>query len=437
MPKITSLQLENVKRVRAMYLEPTQDGLTIIGGRNKQGKTSVLDAIAWALGGAKNAPSRPQSDGAMTPPHVRLTLDNGLVVERKGRNSNLTVVDPSGKKAGQTLLDSFVSQFALNLPAFLNAGRKEKAEVLLDILGIGPELKRLEDEAAKIYNERHGIGQVALSKRKHADELPEFPDAPEVPYSISDLVREQQDILARNGEKQRLRLQLQTLEADEARQRERIVDLQKQVEAAVQGLNELVQQLETARKSEANLTEESTAEIEESIANVEGINAQVAANAAKAAALDEATDLERQYATLTARLEAVRQERLSLLEGAQLPLTGLAVENGELYFKGQPWDGMSSAEQLMVAVAIVRRLKPECGFVLVDKLEQMDLDSLKEFGAWLEEQGLQCIATRVSTGSECQLIIEDGLPAGKTYADVVTGVDAVAEDINLNVLEDF
>lgn len=61
-----------------------------------------------------------------------------------------------------------------------------------------------------------------------------------------------------------------------------------------------------------------------------------------------------------------------------------------------------------MSTAIVRKLNPKCGFVLLDKLEQMDLDTLREFGQWLEQEGLQAIATRVSTGDECSIIIEDG-----------------------------
>ena len=45
---------------------------------------------------------------------------------------------------------------------------------------------------------------------------------------------------------------------------------------------------------------------------------------------------------------------------------------------------------------------------MLDKLEQMDLATLHEFGQWLEQEGLQAIATRVSTGDECSIIIEDG-----------------------------
>ena len=66
MVKIASVEAENVKRVKAVYLEPKADGLTVIGGRNGQGKTSVLDAIAWALGGDKMRPSN-----ARTPPATR------------------------------------------------------------------------------------------------------------------------------------------------------------------------------------------------------------------------------------------------------------------------------------------------------------------------------------------------------------------------------
>lgn len=76
---------------------------------------------------------------------------------------------------------------------------------------------------------------------------------------------------------------------------------------------------------------------------------------------------------------------------------------------------MSGSERLKVSTAIVRKLNPDCGFVLLDKLEQMDMETLKEFGLWLESEGLQAIATRVSTGDECSIIIEDGYVAGQEY----------------------
>ena len=69
---------------------------------------------------------------------------------------------------------------------------------------------------------------------------------------------------------------------------------------------------------------------------------------------------------------------------------------------------MSGAEQLIVGTAIARALNPNCSFVLLDKLEQLDEITLDAFSVWLKQHDLQAIATRVSTGSECTLIIEDG-----------------------------
>ena len=81
---------------------------------------------------------------------------------------------------------------------------------------------------------------------------------------------------------------------------------------------------------------------------------------------------------------------------------------------------MSGAEQLKVSTAIGRKLDPECGFILVDKLEQFDLETLNEFGQWAETEQLQIIATRVSTGDECSIIITDGYSEEVPQAAVET-----------------
>ena len=98
--KINQLVAENVKRIKAVKIEPTQNGLTIIGGKNNQGKTSVLDSIAYALGGEKYCPTQPNREGSTIPLHLHLVMSNGLVVERKGKNSDLKVIDPDGRKGG-------------------------------------------------------------------------------------------------------------------------------------------------------------------------------------------------------------------------------------------------------------------------------------------------------------------------------------------------
>lgn len=392
--KISEFQLENVKRIKAVQCEPTQNGITVIGGKNNQGKTSVLDSIAWALGGDRFRPSQAQREGSVIPPYIKIKLSNGIIVERQGKNSSLKVIDPSGNKGGQQLLNEFIESFALNLPKFMEANAKEKADILLRIIGVSDKLFELEKEENEIYNSRHAIGQIAAQKQKYADEMAHYDGVPDDLLSASDLIQEQQAILLRNAENKK--------------KRERLSELREQKQRLQQALEECEKELKIAELSAAELEDRSTAELEENIQKIDEINVKIRSNLDKERAEEEAHRYQEQYNELSVKLENIRSEKKKLLESADLPLPGLSVEDGEITLNGMKWDNMSGSDQLKAATAIIRRLNPKCGFVLMDKLEQMDLDTLCDFGHWLEREGLQVIATRVSTGDECSIVIEDG-----------------------------
>lgn len=305
-------------------------------------------------------------------------------------------------------MDSFVEELAINLPKFINSSDKEKANTLLEIIGVGQQLYELECQEKEKYNMRRSIGQIADQKEKFAKEQPFYPEAPKTLVSITDLITQQQDILAKNGENQRkrdmtdqLHRQATQLMAEIERQEATLANLKEQYQS-------VLRDYDVAQKTSEQLQDESTEELEESIANIEAINIKVRANLDREKAEQDAAEYRTQYSSLTTEIESLRKQRMDLLQNADLPLEGLSVEDGELLYNGQRWDNMSGSQQLMVSTAIVRKLKPECGFVLIDKLEQMDMQTLNEFGAWLEQEGLQAIATRVSTGDECSIIIEDG-----------------------------
>ena len=408
--KISEFQLENVKRIKAVQCEPTQNGITVIGGKNNQGKTSVLDSIAWALGGDRFRPSQAQREGSVIPPYIKIKLSNGIIVERQGKNSSLKVIDPSGNKGGQQLLNEFIESFALNLPKFMEANAKEKADILLRIIGVGDKLFELEKEENEIYNSRHAIGQIAAQKQKYADEMAHYDGVPDDLLSASDLIQEQQAILLRNAENKK--------------KRERLSELREQKQRLQQALEECEKELKIAELSAAELEDRSTAELEENIQKIDEINVKIRSNLDKERAKEEAHRYQEQYNELSVKLENIRSEKKNLLESADLPLPGLSVEGGEITLNGMKWDNMSGSDQLKAATAIIRRLNPKCGFVLMDKLEQMDLDTLCDFGHWLEREGLQVIATRVSTGDECSIVIEDGysVPAEPAAPKFTKGV---------------
>lgn len=405
---INKLEIENVKRIKAVKVEPSPTGLTVIGGNNNQGKTSVLDSIAWALGGNRFKPSKAAREGSVVPPSLKITMSNGLIVERKGKNSSLKVIDPNGNKGGQQLLDSFVEELAINLPKFMDSTAKEKADILLQIIGVGPQLTELEIKEKQLYDQRHAIGVIADQKEKFAKEQTYYPDAPKELVSIADLIAEQQEVLAKNGENARKRQNAQQIKAAYEGKLAEVNRLSEQLKAAQAELETLENDLQIATDLTIDLIDESTEEIESNIANIEQINLKVRANLDKEKAEEEARVQRDEYNRLSSEIEAVRKDKRDLLTNADLPLEGLSVNDGKLLYLGQEWDNMSGSQQLMVATAIVRKLKPDCGFVLIDKLEQMDQITLDQFGKWLEDEGLQAIATRVSTGDECSILITDG-----------------------------
>lgn len=413
--RINALELENVKRIKAVTITPTENGLTVIGGNNNQGKTSILDSIAWALGGEDFRPSNPAREGSTIPPNLKVTLSNGIIVERKGKNSSLKVTDPSGKKAGQTLLNDFIDRLAINLPKFMNSTNKEKANILLKIIGVGERLAKFQLQENELYQERLTVGRIADQKKKYAKEQVFYDDAPDNLISPQELIDQQQAILAKNGENQRKREKVAQYEYQVSTLTDEVARLEALLNAKKNELTKATYDLTIAKTDAIDLIDQSTEELEKNLADIEETNRKVRANLDKQKAEEDAKQYTEQYDDLTIKIDNVRKQKMDLLNSADLPLPGLSVEDGELTYKSKKWDGMSGSDQLKVSTAIVRKLNPKCGFVLLDKLEQMDLDTLNEFNQWLKSEGLQAIATRVSTGGECSIIIEDGM-VKDTYA---------------------
>ena len=249
---------------------------------------------------------------------------------------------------------------------------------------------------------------IADQKEKFAKEQPYYPDAPKELVSIAELIQQQQAILAKNGENARKRQNLVSIQNKHASATAEVERLEQLLADAKEKESQLAQDLAIASTDAMDLLDESTEEIEKNIAEIDEINRKVRANLDKNKAEEDAKVYREQYKELDNVIDDIRKQKTNLLTNADLPLPGLSVDDGELLYLGQRWDNMSGSQQLQVATAIVRKLKPECGFVLIDKLEQMDQQTLQEFGAWLEQEGLQAIATRVSTGDECSILIEDG-----------------------------
>lgn len=475
--------MQNVKGVNSFDFEFPQDGCVVIGGRNNQGKTSILNGIAYAAGGEKMRPTNYKKMNSDGEPYMRCEFDNGIVAERVGESADLRVIDETGAKKGQRLLDSFCETFALNLPKFLNGTEKDRNAALLQTIGIGDELEKLDEEEAIEYEERTVIGRIADQKEKAVKELPYYPDMPEEEIKPSELMarlneihvknakaeaarreieenKRQLESLVSNGEQ--IAKQLEGIDADAHKKiknvsdnvetqkkliEEQIIALRAQMEqmerdattlisdihkSAEEQKNVLAANIATNDKAIAQMVEkieaaesvsyevESTAEVEKALREVEETNEKVRANKVRAEKQKDADESKKKYDEKTARIEEIRRKRDTLLEGADLPYPGLSYQNKHIYLNGIAWDCISESKKYIVACAIVMRINPNCKFVLMDKLEQLDSDTLAEFDKWVRDHGLQVIATRVtSNADECTIIIKDGYIEGMEHSIIV------------------
>ena len=405
--KIVRFELENVKKVRLARIAPAESGLTVIGGKNASGKTSILDGIVYALGGEKYRPSALQNEDGVTPARISIELDGGLLVERKGKNAALKVTDKTGKKFGQKLLDSFCEQLALNLPKFLVMRDEEKASVLLKTLGIEDKLAEIDKRETAAYNKRHDYGVIADQKMKFAREAREYPEAGTELVDVNDLAKQAAEIAERNAKRAAERQKVKTAQF-------RAADLQAKINSMLEEIKSMKQEVDEANQAGAVVipADEDATEILQRIKEAEMTNSKVRQNLDKELAVQEAERCKAEYEELTAAVEAIRAERDNLLFGTPMPLPELTIGKNDagkpiLLYNGKAWDCTSTSEQYKIATAIVQKLKPECKFVLLDRMEAFDSTELEKFDEWLKAQGLQAICTRVGS-NDASIIIEDG-----------------------------
>jgi len=413
--KIVSLEAEAFKRLKIVELRPDENGLTVIGGNNRQGKSSILDAIMSVLGGEKYTPSAPVNKNAEKA-KVELELSNGLkVIRTYTENGTYLKIEDHGraKAGGQGLLNKLIAHFALNIAGFLNASDKEKANTLLDIIGV--DLKPLDARYDILYQRRLTVGQMRDKAKGHAESLPFHEAVPAELITPTEIMRQMETKLATNAKNRELRANVEQVHAgvEMAKRRVELAQAnlhkaQAEAEVAVHALQKAAMDYEAAVSKAEFLEDEDISALQAEIKRCDEVNALVRENLEREKAFAEVEGYAEEYRSLDQQIETIRKEKTEMLAKANLPLPGLSVEQGTLTYNGIAWDCMSHSEQLITSTAIVRAINPAMGFVLLDKIESMDIPTLKKFGEWLEGEGLQAICTRVSTGDECSIIIEDG-----------------------------
>ncbi len=430
MSTIVKLEAENVKRLQAVSISPDGKPVVIVGGKNAQGKSSLLDSIEYALGGKPNAeePIRKGQDKA------RIVLETEeLVVTRrftkKGSYINVEKKECGTLKSPQAILDDLVGPLSFDPLEFARMGnskegQRQQARTLRELVGV--DTTQLDIDYGERYDERTVVNRQVKDMAAQIDAIPED-DVKAV--SVTDLLAELEKRQAFNDELDD-KLQDADREAELAGQaitdHERTLEEIKGIEAHIEQLKkdidvkwEFVKDREKAaeehiskenemRKQAASTESKDTQEIREQIQLAEVTNERAAQQQRRNELVDKHAGLQKKADTLTGDMEKIDKQKQELLASAKFPVEGLSFNEHGVTYNDVPFSQCSSAEQMRVSLAMGISLNPKLKVMLIRDGSLLDEDNLKMISDMSEEAGAQVWIERVSDGDEVSVIIEDG-----------------------------
>jgi len=406
--KIVKLKAWNIQKIKDIEIEP--DGsMVVIAGRNRQGKSSLLNCVKFLFEGKNAIGDKALREGA-DKGGIVATLDNGLIVKRAftGKDSYLTIEAQDGAKykSAQSMLDAM-------RPAFLDPtalARQSPAKQLETLRGlVGLDVSDLDAKRKVAYEERTAVGGAM---RQHNAEI-----ADKVPYEIPAGVAPVGELTM---ELDRRRSVNEEANATMRRQKDRVT-LVGNLTGELTAARKKVKELEASLKAELKTTTEMALKVleikREDEQEIRDLLTASEENASKAAhnkaliegkAKAEASLIE--YDGLTQTIDVIDAERGQRMKDVQWPIDGLAIADNGITYNGLPFpDNASTSEETVVWTAISMGLNPKLKVLLIHHGNDLDAESRKRMFDMTSAAGYQVwLEVCDENDSDAQVVIEDG-----------------------------
>lgn len=455
---IIKLVVNNIGGVEAFELD-AQGRHVVIGGPNAAGKSTILRAIAGALGGAKERGAMPLRAGA-TDGEVVVDLGDLVVRWRTNDRGNdyLTVENADGAryKSPTKMLEKLFGARTFDPLAFVDLPPREQARAIADLVGV--DLDALDAKRAEIYEARTDANRSVKSYETMAagyvvpDGTPEEPvDVGAIVAKLRDAERENAKLVELEAKAERLRIEEQraadALEAEKGEADNRIeagansdriaiVSLERQitglqaelaeaqkcrhtasakavaqraVEAATERCNAAMLARGRAEVDLEGMSTVDTTDLERSLAEADETNKAVEIRRQRTKAEELAAEIRAEAEALTARIAEIDEEKRAAIAAAKLPIEGLSIDDGVVTWQGRPLSVLSSSEQLRVSVALGIAAHPDIAVMLPDRWGDLDDERRALVREMADEAGVQIITTVVGEKDEdITVVIREG-----------------------------
>lgn len=405
--KILELTAENIKKIKVVNFKPDAN-MQVIEGKNAQGKTSVMDSIAWALGGSKLIPERPIREGE-TEAKIELDLGEYLVTRwwKANKKSYLKVENKDGAKISspQEMLNKLIGNLSFDPMEFCRKRPGERVAILKDIAGVN--LDDLEAEYKKVFDDRTQANRDVKRSQDLWELAKNITDPGEIP-STSEIVKKQDEAKESN---RKIKEAVNTRESA----KKTVIDIKNKKDELLKQIEYMDNNIDKLYKEISSLEMLSSQElvdlpdISEDLAKIDSIRTQKMiydSSIQKKKDFKGNTD----YANdLTKKLEAIKKEKADRMNSAKFPVPGLDFQNGDISFEGVEFSEISTAQKTKVSMAISMALNPKLRIIRILDGSLLDSDSMEEVKKIATEKDFQVFVERVSDApSGNAIFIEEG-----------------------------
>lgn len=417
-PHITALYADNVKSLRAVRITP-EGHLVQITGPNESGKSSVLDAILWALGGTKSItdqPIRRGEDSATIQLSLgAVTVTRTFYIDDAGeQKSRITVksVDGATYPTPQRLLDDLVGTLTFDPMTFDRMPAKDRLGVLRALVPLPIDLDEMGRLDASDYSARTEVGREVKRVEGVVATLGAPEEAPEGPVDVAPLVERMAGASKANAaraEEEAVRARMvQEIEASyaaaEAKRAEAARLMAEAGDCVVRAAEQAARLEALPPLPEVVDTAALTAEME----RVRTINAAVARNAERAARRAEVAGLEEQVALLTNRMAERERVRSEALAAAQMPVPGLSFGDGDILVDGLPYAQASTGRRIRVCMGIGMAANPSLRVLLIREGALLDTGARALVAEIAAEHDYQVWMELVDESGDVGIVLYEG-----------------------------